>query len=159
MENPVIVKPPQHYNPDRPSVFLAGSIEQGKAEDWQVKVAQEIDSDQVIVYNPRRDRWTELDQKQLDDQIMWEQRYLFKSSFGFFYFAPDTTSVVSMLELGQVLESTRYSGEASYQFIAVHPKYFRRENIKFTCGKYGVAVFDSVDMATYFLKRRLYEQT
>lgn len=39
-------------------VFLAGSIEMGKAERWQDKIVKELKHiEEAIVLNPRRDDW------------------------------------------------------------------------------------------------------
>lgn len=37
------------------TVFLAGSIEMGKAEMWQERLAKEVADMDVVLYNPRRD--------------------------------------------------------------------------------------------------------
>ena len=41
------------------TVFLAGSIEMGKAEMWQERLAAEVADMDVVLYNPRRDDWDE----------------------------------------------------------------------------------------------------
>ena len=38
-------------------VFLAGSIEMGKAEDWQAKLEKSLKDLEITVFNPRRDDW------------------------------------------------------------------------------------------------------
>lgn len=39
------------------TVFLAGSIEMGKAEDWQQKIIEAVKDFKVVIFNPRRDNW------------------------------------------------------------------------------------------------------
>ncbi|GEM_PF-1482560 len=41
----------------RVTVFLAGSIEMGKAGDWQAQVQQALTDDGVLMLNPRREDW------------------------------------------------------------------------------------------------------
>lgn len=42
------------------SIFLAGSIDMGSAEDWQTKMTNDlVDFDNLIIYNPRRDDCSE----------------------------------------------------------------------------------------------------
>ena len=45
----------------RPSLpgglFLAGSIEQGVADDWQTRVIRALETTTVTIYNPRRPDW------------------------------------------------------------------------------------------------------
>jgi len=43
---------------NRFSIFLAGSIANGTAIDWQDKLAKELDRfDYIVVLNPRRKNW------------------------------------------------------------------------------------------------------
>ena len=45
-------------SPESISVFLAGSIEMGKAEDWQSETIKALsDLENIEVFNPRRDDW------------------------------------------------------------------------------------------------------
>ncbi len=52
------VKAPGHYTPgSKFTIFLAGAIDMGQAEDWQTKVSEAITQFDVLVLNPRRDDW------------------------------------------------------------------------------------------------------
>ena len=42
---------------DKNHVFLAGSIEMGKAEDWQSEMTKFFNELDWGVFNPRRDDW------------------------------------------------------------------------------------------------------
>ena len=48
---------PLDFDQARPNVFLAGSIEQGAADDWQTAVAAELQDLEITILNPRRDEW------------------------------------------------------------------------------------------------------
>jgi len=39
------------------NLFLAGSIEQNQASDWQKRVLTELAAYPVAVFNPRREQW------------------------------------------------------------------------------------------------------
>jgi len=39
------------------SVFLGGSVEMGKAVDWQKEVIKALKDKQIIFLNPRRNDW------------------------------------------------------------------------------------------------------
>jgi hypothetical protein len=41
--------------PGEASVFLAGSIEMGRAEPWQADVERVLADEEVVILNPRRD--------------------------------------------------------------------------------------------------------
>lgn len=56
-----VITPPTPFDfkqpPEPPVVFLAGAIDQGKAEDWQTKVIKELNDVPCTILNPRRDDW------------------------------------------------------------------------------------------------------
>jgi len=131
-----VIKPGTDTERDEslPSVFLAGSIEIGVAEEWQKRVGAQI-GHLYNVYDPRRDdwdsSWTE-DSPELEAQILWEQHYLRRVEYILFYFDPNTKSPVTLLELGQALERDVF-------LAVVCPQgYFRRKNLEITCQEYGV---------------------
>ena len=41
----------------RPSIFLAGTIDQGNSRDWQAELTRSLARLDVNVYNPRRPDW------------------------------------------------------------------------------------------------------
>jgi len=56
----MIYKPPMNISKrdmDKNHVFLAGSIEMGKAEDWQSEMTKFFNELDWGVFNPRRDDW------------------------------------------------------------------------------------------------------
>lgn len=105
------VKPPHEvaFAQDQCRIFLAGSIEQGKATEWQKKITDALKhhSDNVVIFNPRRDNWDstwkqDKDNPQFAQQVEWELDHLEKCHIAAFYFQPGTYSPISMLELGLV---------------------------------------------------------
>lgn len=150
-------KPP-HYpviDLSTPSVFLAGSIEMGKAVDWQSYVTSALDPYQVQVFNPRRDDWDSswtqsIDNKQFVDQVNWEQMYLTISKYVLFNFCKDTYSPISLLELGQ-----RISIDQESIILCCDPQFWRRGNIDVIARNYRVEVLDNLDEAIDLLITRL----
>src|SRR5262245_28107910 len=74
-----ILKPPAPLPSENrgPSVFLAGSIEMGAAEDWQAIVQRGLDDLEVLVLNPRRDDWNaswvqSISDPRFREQVEWE---------------------------------------------------------------------------------------
>lgn len=142
------------------SVFLAGSIEMGKAEDWQTRVIAAIHSEIPEIehiFNPRRNDWDSsweqsIDNQQFFDQVSWEQQYILADNMVvFFYFAPGTISPISLLELGQCLE-------AYQKMIVVCPHGFHRKgNVDIVCqGKADVylTLDDGIaELKNYFKNR------
>src|SRR6478736_592421 len=105
----MVIKPPQKYKFERYNctVFLGGSIEMGAAEDWQVEITDLIEKncDNVTILNPRRDNWDpswkqSKDNPLFKEQVTWELDGLENSDIQIFYFAPNTKSPITLLELG-----------------------------------------------------------
>lgn len=136
---------------DSSTIFLAGSIEQGKAENWQEKAIKLLDGVVDIIFNPRRQDWDPTwtqESAELAEQIEWEHDYLDATDMTLFYFQPGTHSPVSMMELGlQVC-----MGDT----VVVCPKGFWREaNVVMLCARYNVPVFETLEDAVAYIKHQL----
>jgi len=119
-------------------VFLAGSIEQGQARDWQREV---IDSFQgsplAMFFNPRRavwdDSWSQDPSNQkLVEQIRWELHHISEADVVFFYFQAGTMSPISLLELGIVL------AKGPRPIVVCEEGFWREANVVETCSFFGV---------------------
>lgn len=65
-----VIKAPNSIEPSNGkfTVFLAGSIEMGKAIDWQKEIGDEFEnSDDVCILNPRRDDWDSSWEQSIDN--------------------------------------------------------------------------------------------
>ena len=51
------IKAPNPLIMGKYNIFLAGSIEMGTAENWQERLVRELASEDVTIFNPRRDDW------------------------------------------------------------------------------------------------------
>lgn len=144
----MIIKAPNSYPNDKPTIFLAGSIEMGKAEDWQkVLGAQIVEKfgDRVTVLDPRRDGWDsswkqEDGDNEFTKQVVWEQNALIFSQIRFFYFAPGTISPISLLELGQF-------GDVN-SVVCCPEGYWRKGNVDIVCRLAGTKVYPTLEEAT-----------
>ena len=141
---------PQHVpNEDffttSPKIFLAGSIEQGKAKMWQDEVIEALSDTDVVVFNPRREKWNPNlpqtpDNPEFDEQVRWELDLLVRhSGLVFFFFQEGTMSPISLLELGLVL------GSGTRAVVVCEPGFWRRGNVQITCDVHGVEVIDSLE--------------
>jgi len=106
------------------SIFLAGSIEQGKAVDWQTKLAKSLDNNDVYLLNPRRkdwdDSWKEsIDNAQFKEQVEWELD-------------------AQELELGLFVKSDK--------MVVVCPEgFWKKGNVDIVCKRYGAVQVDNLD--------------
>jgi len=137
------LKPPSPllFNPKdrRYKIFLAGSIEQGAAVDWQRQVAAEFSELNIVVLNPRRDDWDPTWKQSPDNpnfrgQVEWELDGLIEhADLVFMVFDPTTRSVITLLELGLLLGMLK-------PVIVVCPEaYWRYGNVAITCERYNDA--------------------
>jgi Nucleoside 2-deoxyribosyltransferase like len=102
-----ICKPPAPFavsTTDR-VVFLAGSIDQGSADDWQTALAAALSDRDLVVLNPRRDAWDatwlqSTENPEFHDQVTWELDGLERANRIALWFAPTSLAPITLLELG-----------------------------------------------------------
>jgi len=142
----MIFKPPQNIalrNKEKPSVFLAGSIEMGKAVDWQKDLGDFFERLKYIVFNPRRDDWDssweqKFENAQFYQQVNWELNALDQSSIIVMYFAPETKSPISLLELGLYANSGKL-------YVICPDGFWRKGNVEVVCNKYNIPLFNDFE--------------
>ncbi|WP_343632136.1 nucleoside 2-deoxyribosyltransferase domain-containing protein [Fluviicola sp.] len=137
---------------NRFKIFLAGSIEMGKAENWQEKLEKELQSlGEICVLNPRRDDWDtgwkqEMTNVPFYEQVNWELNGLEAADLIVCYFSPETQSPVTMLELGLFARSGKL-------VVCCPDGFWRKGNIDIVCEKYAIPMVESVnDLVVYAAK-------
>lgn len=160
----IVSKPPKNieeitsdnflYNKEKwKSVFLAGSIEMGKAKKWQEEVEGELKNKKVHIFNPRRDDWDSsweqnILNQQFRDQVDWEIKALDYVDIIFMYLDKNTMSPISLLELGMYLKSNK--------LMVCCPNGFKRKgNVDIVCAKFDIPTYNSLDNAIAALKLKL----
>jgi hypothetical protein len=125
------------------TIFLAGSIEEGKADDWQKKLETALKDDEGTILNPRRDDWDSSwiqskDNKEFRNQVEWELFGLEHCTIIVMFFQPGTKSPISLLELGLHAKSEK--------LIVCCPKgYMKKGNVDVTCDYYEVPVVETFE--------------
>lgn len=131
-------------------IFLAGSIEMGKAVDWQQDIINQFDINRksldvcksLCIYNPRRRDWDSsweqsVDNAQFHRQVSWELAALEDSTHIIMYLQPGTISPISLLELGAFKDKMT---------AVICPEGFhRRGNVQIFCERYKINLYDSLD--------------
>jgi hypothetical protein len=140
-----IYRAPFHPNPDEikglPAIFLGGSIEMGKAEEWQAKIENELEDLDVVIFNPRRLDFDATQKQSADnpyirEQIEWERKYLDYCHILAFYFAPNTVSPITLFEVG-VYTHKHQLGDA--KIVLYCPEgYARKANVDINCKWDGI---------------------
>lgn len=124
-----------------PSIFLAGSIDMGGAEDWQVQATKQIAAiestleREFIVMNPRRDNWDSSwgqDSPELAHQINWELDAMELVDAVLFYLGPTTKSPVTMLEIG-LQAGQNIAGFLNKSVVFCSPGFWRKANVDIVC--------------------------
>lgn len=127
------------YSKDMKTIFLAGSIEMGKAEDWQTELTNHLDN--VVIFNPRRDDWDStwlqsVKDHQFFSQVNWELDHLEKADVIAMYFAPGTQSPISLMELGILTRRPK-------SVIVYCPEgFWRKGNVDVVCLRHGIPVYE-----------------
>jgi hypothetical protein len=140
-----IFKPPKNItfrDRNKKSIFLAGSIEMGNAENWQEPLSNRLIDSGWVIFNPRRDDWDnsltqEFETPQFYQQVTWELNALEQSDLIIMYFDPNTKSPISLLELGLYARSGK--------LIVVCPDgFWRKGNVDIVCNYYNVPQYQSI---------------
>ena len=132
-------------------MFLAGSIEMGVATDWQTQLTNELSG--VAILNPRRDEWDATWRQSIDEprfraQVEWELDGLERANVIAMWFAPDTKSPITLLELGLHARGGRV-------IVGCPDGYWRRGNIEIVCARFGIPLFGDWAAFVAALRERL----
>jgi hypothetical protein len=142
------IKAPNPLFWDEPaSLFLAGSIEMGTAEDWQRKVIDGLRDSDVAVLNPRRDNWDPTWEQSTSnpkfvEQVTWELNALDHADFVVFYFDPNTKSPITLLELGLC---AGLHADSQNIIVCCPDGYWRKGNVDIVCDMYGLMLVKTID--------------
>lgn len=133
---------------DRFRIFLAGTIDNGNSINWQNEVISHLKKEfsekemYASIYNPRRSDWNpNASTEELDGQIEWELEHLEKSDLIIMNILDDSKSPISLMELGLFARKGNV-------LVFCTPKFYRYENVKLVCNKYGVKLFNTTDSNT-----------
>ena len=154
----IIVKPETNTSGldirNKESIFLAGSIEQGTAENWQSKMEKTFEKYNGVFYNPRREDWDsswEQDENspQFNYQVNWELDHLDKSDHIFMYFDPKTKSPITLMELGAY-------GHHKNIIVCCPKGFWRRGNVQIFTTRKSIPFYNNLDEAIGALRTKLH---
>lgn len=152
----MIFKPPNFIDLDKnkTTIFLAGSIENGQAENWQESLGNLLDKNNFNVINPRRDNWDSslvqsYDNPHFYQQVSWELNGLELADEILIYFVGGTKSPISLLEFGLYARSGKCC-------IVCPNDFWRKGNIDIVCNRFNIKRYDSIDI---YIKDKLSQST
>lgn len=141
----MVIKPPEQLTKrdyTKQSMFLAGSIEMGVAENWQDTLSKYFENTYNI-FNPRRDNWDlswkqSFENPQFYQQVNWELNALEKSDVIVMYFDPSTKSPISLLEFGLYARSGKLH-------VICPEGFWRKGNLEIVCDKYNIPIYENIE--------------
>jgi len=138
------IQAPHSYSQHQhlPSIFLAGSIDNGQAEDWQKVIIQELADENILILNPRRSDWDQgwpcdSDYPDFRTQVEWELEGLRQADLIIMYFAPSSKAPISLLELGLFASSNK-------MYVCCPTGYWRKGNVDIVCEQYQLPQFNAI---------------
>ena len=132
------------------TIFLAGSIEQGKADNWQDQITKELETEEVVIFNPRRVNWNsklkqDITNPEFAEQVNWELDRLNECDIIFMYIDPKTQSPITLLEFGQYYQSGKL-------IICCPDGFWRKGNLQVCCERAQIHLHDDLSTAISALK-------
>lgn len=146
------LKAPAFVNDKIATVFLAGSIEMGAAENWQDTAASILESSGFTTLNPRRDDWDSTWEQKIShpafyEQVTWELQGLETCEWAIVYFDPKTFAPITLLELGYL------AGIAPEKALVVCPEgFYRKGNVDIVCDRFRIKQYDTLEKACDFIR-------
>lgn len=127
------------------TVFLSGTIDMGNSINWQQKVIDTLKERDIniVILNPRRKDWDaswkqSKDNAEFKGQVDWELDGQYICDLNVMYFAPDSKSPITLLELGLAAESEKL-------VVCCPEGFYRKGNVDIVCERYGIDQVDNVD--------------
>ncbi len=142
-----IIKPPNTITRDHRTnklIFLAGSIEKGKADNWQSKVEKYFARlEDYVILNPIREEWDsswkeELDNPHFYKQVNWELDGLERADKIIMCLLPSSQSPISLLELG-------LSARSGKLLVCCEKGFWKKGNIDVVCERYKIPIYEDLD--------------
>jgi nucleoside 2-deoxyribosyltransferase len=136
-------------------IFLSGSIDMGKAENWQERLEHELSDYEVVICNPRRADWDStwvqsIDNPQFNEQVTWELDNIEDADLVVFYFDRNGQAPITLMELGLV------AGLGIPAIVCCPDGYWRKGNVEMICDRYGIPLCTNIDDFITLIKQDSY---
>jgi hypothetical protein len=123
---------PWRVEPGTRTVFLAGSIDMGVADDWQRRLIARLEDD-VVALNPRRESWDaswrqSIDEPKFREQVEWELDGLERADVIAMWIAPGSKAPITLLELGLFARSGKV-------IVGCPDGFWRKGNVEVVCAR------------------------
>ena len=141
-----IFYPPKQIElrPNRLSIFLAGTIDNGQSKDWQADIIEMLTilGVEADIYNPRRPDWDETVEQSFENptfyqQVNWELDALEKADVIIVNILEDSKSPITLMEIGLHINSKKL-------LVCCPDKFYRSGNIQVVCDRYHIPLFNNI---------------
>jgi len=145
------VKAPNEYNSlERYTIFLAGSIDEGRARPWHLEVVKALDPFDILILNPKREEWDasweqSADNPQFREQVTWEFKAMQNSDMILFVFTEESKAPVSMYEYGRF-------AHIKDSLICVEEGFYRQGNLDLYSSFDEIPIYHNLDEMIMDLK-------
>lgn len=155
-----VIKAPEAYEHGNAiRIFLGGSIDMGTAENWQDRLTKDLSGysdEDLILLNPRRDDWDSswvqdpTPGTQFYEQVAWELTQQEEAEGLVYYFAADSKSPITLLELGLFNEMNTV--------VCCSKEFYRYGNVKMVCDRYSIPIVETYEELVTFIKGAIDEE-
>ena len=133
-------------------IFLAGTIDMGNSRDWQTETFEYFSSlpGKYILFNPRQGNWDGSKPGEMDYQVNWELEHLEQADIIIMYIIGTSKSPITLLEMGLFARSGKL-------YVACEPDFYRHDNVRITCARYGVPLYDTLEEMLEYVREEVLE--
>jgi hypothetical protein len=144
-----IIYAPDNPKCDGPTVFLAGTIDNGNSVNWQDIAAKEL-LESYNVYNPRRKEWDSsweqsIGNQKFREQVEWELDQMERANAILFNFLGNSKSPITLLELGL------WAPTPKKIVVCCEREFWRRGNVEVICERYNIDLYTNLASAIGYL--------
>jgi hypothetical protein len=155
-------QPEPHITEGKMTIFLAGSIENGQARDWQTEITEFLTGRDVAVFNPRRDDWDagwvqSIENAEFKEQVQWEINNILAADMVVFYIQAGTRSPITLYELGLVTKDAQAKNKQV--IVCCEQGFWREGDVDIVCEMFDIFSVKTIDELKQEIVKRVEELT
>lgn len=122
----------------------------GSAVDWQKELIKLISDLPIDIYNPRRDDWDSswtqsINNPQFFQQVTWEMNHIEAADLVVVYFAPNSKSPITLLELGLIAPK-------KLAVVCCPEGFWRKGDVDIVCQRHCVPMVDDLKALAQYVR-------
>lgn len=138
-----VIKAPNPYTTEKYTIFLAGSIDMGKARPWHEEVFEALAPFDITLLSPKREEWDASwdqckDCEPFREQVLWEHKGMEDADCIIFCFTKESKAPVTMYELGRF-------ANVKDALVCVEEGFYRQGNLDIYMEKDKIPTYHQLD--------------